>query len=230
MTQPFEYDPAITQRFPAIRAGVVTASGLDNGPSHEQLLDQYRAEQVDALARLAATPISATPSVSAWRRTFSAFGVKPTQYRSAVEALLRRLDKSGDIPAINTLVDIGNLISIRYAVPVAVLDQSSLTGSVTVRFATGTERFIDLGSGEEQHPEPGEVIFVDEAGHVCARRWCWRQSAPSATGANTSAALFTIEALHRDAADDVASATDDLVSLLSRHLPQAQTSTRLLPS
>jgi len=230
LTQPFAYDPAITERFPAIRAGVVTASGLANGRSPDKLVDQYRAEQDDALARLAATPISETPSVRAWRRAFSAFGVKPTQYRSAVEALLRRLDKSGDIPSINTLVDIGNLISIRYAVPVAVLDRSSLTGAVTVRFATGTERFVDLGSGDEQHPEPGEVVFVDDADHVCARRWCWRQSAPSATGAGTTAALFTIEALHEYAADDVGSATDDLASLLGVHQPQSQISAYLLPN
>jgi DNA/RNA-binding domain of Phe-tRNA-synthetase-like protein len=230
LTQPFSYDPAITNRFPAIRAGVVTATGLSNGPSPEELVDRYRAEQVDALARLAATPVSETPSVKAWRRAFSAFGVKPTQYRSAVEALLRRLDKSGEIPSINTLVDIGNLISIRYSLPVAVLDRSSLTGTLTVRFATGTEQFVDLGSGEEQHPEPGEVVFVDEADHVCARRWCWRQSAPSATGAGTTAALFTIEAQHDHAADDVGSATDDLVSLLNIYQPRSQISAYLLPN
>jgi len=230
MTQPFAYDPAITDRFPAIRAGVVAASGLANGPSPEELVDRFRAERIDALERLAATPISETPSVKAWRRAFSAFGVKPTQYRSAVEALLRRLDKSGDIPSINTLVDIGNLISIRYALPVAVLDRSSLTGTVTVRFATGTEHFVDLGSGEGQHPEPGEVVFVDEADHVCARRWCWRQSAPSATGAGSTAALFTIEAQHDDAGDDVGSATDDLVSLLNTYQPKSQISAYLLPN
>jgi DNA/RNA-binding domain of Phe-tRNA-synthetase-like protein len=229
LTQTFAYDPAITERFPAVRAGVVEASGLLNGPSPGELTDPYRTEQAAALKRLAETSISEIPSIGAWRRGFSAFGVKPTQHRSAAEALLRRLDKSGDIPSINILVDIGNLISIRYAVPVAVFDRSSLTGSVTVRFATGTERFVDLGSGEEQHPEPGEVIFVDEAGHVCARRWCWRQSAPSATGAETTAALFTIEALHEEAANDVASATDDLVSLLSLHQPQSRTSARVLP-
>jgi DNA/RNA-binding domain of Phe-tRNA-synthetase-like protein len=230
MTQPFAYDPAITDRFPAIRAGVVSASGLSNGPSPEELAEKYRGEQAAALERLATTPISEIPSIRAWRRAFSAFGVKPTQYRSAAEALLRRLDKSGDIPSINTLVDIGNLISITYAVPVAVLDRSSLTGSVTVRFATGTERFTDLGSGEEQHPEPGEVIFVDDADHVTARRWCWRQSAPSATGAVTTAALFTIEALHDDAGDDIGSATDDLLSLLSVHQPRSQISAYLLPN
>jgi DNA/RNA-binding domain of Phe-tRNA-synthetase-like protein len=229
LTQPFVYDPAIIERFPAIRAGVVSASGLSNGPSPAGLLDRYQAEQVAALEQLATTPISELPSIKAWRRTFSAFGVKPTQYRSAIEALLRRLDKSGDIPSINTLVDIGNLVSIRYAVPVAVLDRSSLTGSVTVRFATGTERFTDLGSGEEQHPEPGEVIFVDDADHVTARRWCWRQSAPSATGAGTTGALFTIEALHDDAGDDVGSATDDLVSLLSADQPRSEVSAYRLP-
>jgi DNA/RNA-binding domain of Phe-tRNA-synthetase-like protein len=46
---------------------------------------------------------------------FTRFGAKPTQYRCAAEALLRRLAKHGDISPINTLVDIGNLVSIRYA-------------------------------------------------------------------------------------------------------------------
>lgn len=71
---------------------------------------------------------------------------------------------------------------------------------------------------------------MDEADHVVARRWCWRQSAPSATGSETTAALFTIEALHQDAAHDIASATDDLVSLLSRYLPRSQTTAYRLPS
>ncbi|HEU4832604.1 MAG TPA: phenylalanine--tRNA ligase beta subunit-related protein [Actinomycetota bacterium] len=45
--------------------------------------------------------------------------------------------KQGDIPSISTLVDIGNLVSIRYAVPVAVFDRAGVAGSITVRFATG---------------------------------------------------------------------------------------------
>ena len=31
---------------------------------------------------------------------------------------------------------------------------------MTVRFATGDERFTDLGTDVVQHPPPGEVIFV----------------------------------------------------------------------
>ena len=64
--------------------------------------------------------LASVPSIAAWRRAFSQFGAKPTQHRNAAEALLRRLDKQGEIPSISTLVDIGNLISIRYAIPVAI--------------------------------------------------------------------------------------------------------------
>src|SRR4029079_2993492 len=121
-----------------------------------------------------------TPSLVAWRAAFRRFGVNPTQYRSAAEALLRRLDKKGDIPSINTLVDIGNLVSIRYALPVAMVDTRALAGPITVHAATGAESFLELDDQSSVHPAPGEVIFSDAAGVVVARRWCWRQSAESA--------------------------------------------------
>jgi hypothetical protein len=64
---------------------------------------------------------------------FRGFGVDPTQYRSAAEALLRRLIKQGELPSIGTLVDLANLVSIRYALPVAVFDQGGITGGTVVR-------------------------------------------------------------------------------------------------
>ena len=75
------------------------------------------------LARIGETPLSELPTLAAWRRAFRAFGVDPTAYRSAAEALLRRLTKQGSIPSINALVDIGNLVAIRYGLPVAMFDQ-----------------------------------------------------------------------------------------------------------
>jgi len=217
MTHRFTYDPAIVARFPTIVGGVVDAGGVANGPSSASLLAAFRAEQVAALERIGSTPLSEIPSLAAWRRAFREFGVDPTAYRSAAEALLRRLTKKGSIPSINTLVDIGNLVSIRYALPVAVLDQRAMTGGTTVRFATSTERFTDLASGERETPAPGEVIFVDEAGLVSARRWCWRQAAESASGPETTTILVTVEGHHDGAAGDVAAALDDLAALIGKH-------------
>ena len=140
----FAYDAAVIEHYPTIRAGVIHATGLTNGPSPPELLDEYLAEQRAASERLNATAIADLPSIAAWRRAFTRFGAKPTQHRNAAEALLRRLAKHGDIPTINTLVDIGNLVSIRYAMPVAVFDRANVAGPTTVRFATGAELFTDL--------------------------------------------------------------------------------------
>lgn len=215
----FRYDQAIIERFPGVCGGVVHATGLVNPPSSPELVDLYQEEQRTVLETIGETPLSDVPALAAWRRVFSGFGVKPTQYRSAVEALLRRLTKQGDIPSINTLVDMANLISIRHRLPVAVFDQSAITGDTTVRFADGTEAFTDLGSDTITRPEPGEVVFVDDSGLVSARRWCWRQSTQSAAGVSTSDAVITIEGHHAGAGTDVAAALNDMFGLLDRFQP-----------
>lgn len=212
----FQYDPAILQTFPTIRGGVISARVPHNGPSSADLQEAFRREQEATLQRLGDTPLSEIRSLAAWRRVFARFGVKPTQYRNAAEALLRRLTKQGDIPSINALVDLGNLVSIRYALPVAIFDTREIVSGLTVRFATGEERFADLGTEAVEHPEPGEVIFADEANSVSARRWCWRQSNASAAQSTTSTILVTVEGHHPSAEPDIRAALNDLVALLEQ--------------
>lgn len=212
----FQYHPALLERFPETRGAIIRVTGLQGGASSPDLLELYLQEQSATLERIGERPLSELPSIAAWRRCFSGFGVRPTQYRSAVEALLRRLTKRGDIPSINRLVDIGNLISIRHEMPVAVFDTRALALPVTVRFADGHERFTGLGEREAQQPAAGEVIFADTTDLVVARRWCWRQSVESAAQAATTEALVTCEAQHADSAGAVEEALDDLTELLSR--------------
>jgi DNA/RNA-binding domain of Phe-tRNA-synthetase-like protein len=224
----FRYDDELLAVFPTTRGGVIHAVGLDNTATSAELTDRFRSEQAQVKNDVGDTPLSDLPSISAWRSAFSRFGVKPTQYRSAAEALLRRLTKQGDIPSINRLVDMANLVSIRHRLPVAVFDQAAVTGVTTVRFADGTERFTDLGSDAVAHPEPGEVIFVDEAGLVSARRWCWRQSDQSAARPSTVEALITVEGHHDEAEEEVAEALEDLLALLATYQPGSRSTFDLL--
>ncbi|MCC6627589.1 MAG: hypothetical protein IT340_09325 [Chloroflexi bacterium] len=213
----FGYDAAVLARFPAIVGGVILARGLTDGPTPPDLAAALAAEQAAARARIGDTPLSEIPSLAAWRRAFSTFGVAPTQYRSAAEALLRRVTKGGDVPVINRLVDIGNLVSVRYALPVAIFDTRALRGGITVRFARGDERFTNLGDQAAVAPDAGEVIFTDEAGLVAARRWCWRQSDEVAARDDTTDAIVTVEAHHATAQADIAAALADLEILLRRY-------------
>ena len=191
---------------------------LNNAPSSSVLCQAYLEEQRQVIAKIGATPLSEIESLAGWRAAFRLFGVDPTQYRNAAEALLRRLTKKGDIPSINAVVDICNLVSIRYGLPVAAFDLAAVTGGITVRFASGSERFTNLSDASVEQPAPGEVIFVDEAGLVVARRWCWRQSEESAAGVNTRQALFTIEAQHAGGRAAVSQALADLQALLTAHV------------
>ncbi len=212
----FHYDADLLAAYPTIQAGLLFAANIQNGPTPPALLARYQAEQATVRARLPES-LADLPSLAAWRSAFRRFGVNPTQIRCAAEALLRRLSKSGDIPSINLLVDMGNLISIRYALPVAVFDWRAVTDAVTVHAAKGNERFTELGSNEVVHPEPGEVVFSDETGMVLARRWCWRQSAESAAQPDTTTALVVIEAHHVEAASDVMNALTDLALLIQEY-------------
>jgi DNA/RNA-binding domain of Phe-tRNA-synthetase-like protein len=127
--------------------------------------------------------------------------------------LLRRLTKKGDIPSINALVDIGNLVSIRYRIPVAVFDLDRTADSILVQYAEGDEPFTPLFADEVENPEPGEVIFVDGNSLVAARRWCWRQSDQSAARMGTRRVMVVTEALHPGAGEDVQAAAADLAGL-----------------
>lgn len=214
----FQYHPEILNRYPDIVGGVLIATGMANTPTPAELQDVYFAEQQAVIARIGSTPLSELPTLAAWRSAFRGFGVNPTKYRSAIEALLRRLTKKGDIPCINAVVDICNLVSIRYALPVAAFDRRDLTGPITVQFANGSEYFTPLFETVAEHPEPGEVIFVDDTKLVVARRWCWRQSDESATQPATTKAVFTIESQHPGGRSDIEIALGDLHQLLKTYV------------
>jgi DNA/RNA-binding domain of Phe-tRNA-synthetase-like protein len=212
------YHPDLLSCYPNLCAGIILAREMRNRPTPPELLDAFQSEQRDVLARLGQGSLSEIPALAAWRSAFRGFGVEPTRYRSAAEALLRRLTKKSNIPSINALVDAYNLVSIRYALPMAAFDLAQLNGSLTIRFADGTEWFTAHDEPEAGHPEPGEVIFVDDSGLIFARRWCWKQSLQSTTRLDTTTALITVEAHHLDARHDVERASADLIDLLSTYV------------
>ncbi len=224
----FGYQHDIVTRYPRVVGGVIHARDVRNPASSPDLSAAFAEEQQAVRRRIGSTPLSELPSLAAWRRVFRDFGVDPTQYRSAAEALLRRLVKQGELPSIGTLVDLANLVSVRYALPVAVFDLRTIDGAIGVGFATGTEPWADLGASETTHPERGEVVFLDAAGTVHARRWCWRQSTTSAAGEGTREVLVTVEGHHDNAAADVRAALDDLADLLGRHARPASLQSAIL--
>lgn len=215
---PFQYDPKIKIDFPNLSGFAIRGYRLSNSPADVGLAALYQEEQARVKQKIGTGALSEIPSLIGWRSAFRKFGVDPTQYRCAAEALLRRLQKKGDIPTINIVVDCCNLISIRYALPVAAIDLKQVIGKVTVKYSDGHEHFNPLGEDQPGPPDPGEVIFIDEVGLVLARRWCWRQSVESAAGLSTSEVLITIEAQDVACGDIIDQAGMELIHLLEKYV------------
>jgi DNA/RNA-binding domain of Phe-tRNA-synthetase-like protein len=145
--------------------------------------------------------------------------LKPTKYRSAAEALLRRFKRENDLPRLHPLVDLCNALSLAYALPVAVFDLAGVEAHLEVRHADGTEAYLAF-SGEIESPTPGEVIFCDGANHAHARRWTFRQSRRSTITPETTQVLIISEGLHETAAHDVPALIDSLAKGISHlHSP-----------
>lgn len=209
----FRHAAALRAAFPDLSVGVIRARG--------PFLDASGSAVVASLVERARTRLAAGgegefPEIVAWRRAFSRMGLKPTQYRSASEALLRRLRQEGSLPAIHPAIDLANAVSVGFAVPIAVFDLDHVEGGLEVRHASGDETYLTFGGGEEW-PEPGEVIFADAGGRVHARRWCNRQSGLSAIRPATREVLIVAEAMHEGGGETVERMIDTLSAALVAH-------------
>src|SRR6266542_1172777 len=144
----FQHSGEIWRDFPELVPGIVFAEGITPDVSVSCRTAKFIAV---SRSRLAQVPEGELPEIQAWRRAFAQMGLKPTQYRCAAEALLRRFRKEGELPKIHPLIDLCNAISLAFAIPVAVFDASKIAGHLEVRHATGSERY-DSFSGEIEAP------------------------------------------------------------------------------
>ncbi|GLS33248.1 B3/B4 domain-containing protein (DNA/RNA-binding domain of Phe-tRNA-synthetase) [Mesorhizobium albiziae] len=206
----FCHSTELRDDFPELAAGVLFAVGITDSASVDAPIADLNTV---AGARLAKGPEGEMPEIQAWRRAFSRMGLKPTQYRCASEALLRRFRQENALPRLHPLVDLCNAVSMAFAIPVAVFDVAGITGNLEVRHATGKETYLTF-SGQTEHPEAREVIFADDAGQAHARRWTNRQSGLSAVRDETKGVLIVAEAMHASAPADIRK----LVETLAGHL------------
>jgi DNA/RNA-binding domain of Phe-tRNA-synthetase-like protein len=208
----------IFRKYPGYVRGVVLAMGVHNGPSPEELIGLLRQAEESVRARLNVETLAEQPAFKSWREAFRLFGAKPADFRPSIEAMARRVLRGDPLPSINALVDIGNVISLRYLLPAGAHAIDLLTGDISLRLADGSEDFVALGSQEgsaPEHPLPGEVIFA-EGSTVLTRRWVWRQGSHTLTLPESTMIEFNIDGLPPTSLDNVEAAGKDTAALISQ--------------
>ncbi|MBW1765476.1 MAG: hypothetical protein JRJ02_06920 [Deltaproteobacteria bacterium] len=207
----FYHVQEIWKQFSQLVPGLMTVDGI-----HPQvdIEDYIQPLYEQARVRLSRGPESQMTEVVAWRQVYSQMGLKPSKYRSAAEALLRRFKREDDLPRLHPLVDFCNALSLASALPVAVFDLDKVTEYLEVRYAKGTEEYLAF-SGEIENPKTGEVVFADAADQVHARRWTFRQSRLSTISQETTRVLILSEGMHESAGHDVDTVMDNLEKFIT---------------
>ena len=224
---PASVAPEVWELRPDYRAMLLAVDGIEPGPSDAASEALLQAAESSARAALAEVPVEDLPHVAAWREAYRAFGAKPQRTRNSLEALLRRAESG--LPRVNRLTDIYNAISVSHQLPLGGEDLSRYAGPPRLVRATGAEPFDTTADGAEviEHPEPGEVVWCDDAGVTC-RRWNWRQARRTQLHDGTSSALFIIDVLDPVTDEEVAVATDELIEHLRSLGPDVHVAQRLL--
>jgi DNA/RNA-binding domain of Phe-tRNA-synthetase-like protein len=112
-----------------------------------------------------AAAVASYPPVTAMRKLFRAAGCDPTRYRPASEALLRRLVKGAELPAIHPLVDVNNCLSALSAVPCCVMREGSFGSELLFRVGRAGEDYESLRGPFNLESKP---LLVDENGPLDA--------------------------------------------------------------
>ena len=152
------------------------AGGRRDRPGPSDAASEALLQAAEAAA--AAGPLEEQPHVAAWREAYRAFGAKPQRTRNSLEALLRRAPSG--LPRVNRLTDVYNAVSVLHGVPVGGEDLDRYVGPPVLRRATGEEPFDTVAEGSPivEHPDPGEVVWCDDAGVTAAAGTGGRPAGP----------------------------------------------------
>jgi tyrosyl-tRNA synthetase len=206
-------ESSIFEKFPSFKRGVIIVKNIDNKLVEKDieslLLEEIKRKQGQGLID--------DERVRAWEKAHEEFGSNPNRFAPSIKSLLKRIETDG-FPFVNSVVALFNYISIKYTVPCGGDDVDKVKGNLKLGFANGTEKFIGLGSSEEDNPTPGEVIYADDSnGNVMCRRWNWRNGNLTKITPSTKHLVINIDGINPVSEETIIEARDELASLLKKY-------------
>jgi DNA/RNA-binding domain of Phe-tRNA-synthetase-like protein len=217
MKNSFRVEEGFWDLFPEVKIGIVIARNIDNHPKSDMdYMPLLYHGMNEAKFHLQEEGFTDNPVVSVWRQAYRQFRTKKGA-RSSIEAMLKRVDNGKGIGPINPLVDIYNLISLKYGLPCGGEDIDQFRGPVRLTLAEGNEEFVTLGSDKSDLPSYGEVVYKDDAGAIC-RCWNWRESVRTMLKDETKNAFLCLELIQPERNFEFSQALLELKLLVEAYL------------
>ena len=154
--------PTIQAKIPGLKIGFLSVSGFEVKKQSDFVNGQFVDLKKFVKNKFSANPPSSDPVVSAVRRMYRRIGWEPTRYRPSSEAMIRRFLKDKGLYRINNAVDLGNVASTRFHLPMGLYDKDELSGSISVDVGQKGEEYQGI-SKDVIHAE-GKLVLRDEEG------------------------------------------------------------------
>src|SRR5262249_20241485 len=200
-----------------LRAGAVLFRDVCIGTRDAALHEAIEREAQAIRARFDnATTIRALPEVAAFRELLRRVGVNPRHDQPSVERLLAYAFKRGDLPAITSLVDAYNLISVRALCSLGAHDLDAIDTPVSLQLLRGDESFTPLGSDKTVPVNPGEYGYVDAHDRVLCRLDVLQADFSKVTTA-TRNVLLIVEGTAAHAPEHLRRTVDDVIAVVIQY-------------
>jgi lysyl-tRNA synthetase class 2 len=211
--------PEVFQAWPAYRRIVVVARDVDNAEEDPALEALLREAEASVRQDPALENLKEYPGIASWRTVFERMGLNPNKYPPSIANLVKRTRSGKDLPFVNRLVAIFNIVSLKYRIPCGGDDLSGVTGDVRLMPASGDETYEPLGNPEAlERPNPGEIILVDTGRKtVFCRGWCWKNGDPSKITRESRLVAINLDAIPPVGLETLHAAAAELAGLLARH-------------
>jgi len=155
-------DEQLKNRIPGVTFGMVTISGVTVRQRDDHLWKQIEMLCQHRVREFSLDGLSENEQIAAVRGLQKSFGFDPTRYRPSSESLLRRVLKGQGLYQINTAVDVNNLCSLEFLLPMCSYDLHNVKGQVRVRIGQPGEKYP--GIGRQVFQAENKVIIADESG------------------------------------------------------------------
>ena len=157
-----QLDETLKTRIAGVTFGMVTIHGVTVHESDKRLWKQVEILSQHLASEFSLDRLSENEQISAVRALQKSFGFDPTRYRPSSESLLRRVLKGQGLYQINTAVDVNNLCSLEFLLPMCSYDLRNVEGQVRVRIGNAGEEYP--GIGRQVFQAENKVIIADERG------------------------------------------------------------------
>lgn len=142
-----KFDPIFRELAPCYKMILIEAD-VANAPTPAELTDEINRLAQSMASVMKIEDINKRPCIAATRAAYKRFGKDPNRYRPSQEQMSRRIVKGLGLYTVNSLADLGNLLSLKSGCALGVFDRDKIKGDeLTLGRGEAGEEYTGIGRG-----------------------------------------------------------------------------------